>query len=240
MLVWLGRNKNGERTFVKMVGYQPQEFGSYAAQNTVRGFSTVDDCIAMPFQLNGHEMVWFTFPTAGRTLCYDATEKDWYNVGWWNSTLGVYERHRANTIVSAFGKILVGDHTNGTLYEMSPDIYDDDGTPLRWLRETPHTTKNGKNIEYGRLELFGETGNGLEVQAGTAGYDPQVNMQYSNDGGNAWSSTFSRSMGKRGERKTKMAWNRLGESTDRVYRFFGDSPTKVVFTGAALDVELTK
>ncbi len=188
-LMWIGKNKNGERTVVQMNGFQPQSIATYAVENTLRGLVAVDDCIAMPFQLAGHEMVWFTFPAANRTICYDATEKDWYQVGSWNDTLGLWDRHRANCVVSAFGKILVGDHTNGKLYELSPDFYDDDGGTLRWLRRAPHLTKTNKNIKYGRLEVTAETGVGLDanplVEPGVPAMDLEVVLEM---GGRTWSS----------------------------------------------------
>ncbi len=160
-LLWLGQNKQGTRTIVKTAGYNPQQVQTYGVSNTLRQLPFVDDCIGMAFQLNGHEHVWFTFPTADKTLCYDATENDWYNVGWWNVTLGKYERHRANCIVSAFDRILCGDRANGSLYELSPNYLDDDGNPIRWWRRAPHLTKDNKRVSYGRFELLAEVGVGL-------------------------------------------------------------------------------
>ncbi len=160
-LFWLGRNVNGERTVVAARGFNPENISTYATSNTLRQLAVVDDAIGMAYQLNGHEMYRLTFPTAGRTLEFDATENDWHEVAFWNVAGGYYERHRGNTMVAAFGKILVGDHTNGWLYEMSPDVYDDDGVPIRWLRRTPHLTKNHKRVSYSRLEVTAETGVGL-------------------------------------------------------------------------------
>lgn len=161
-LLWIGRNKNGERTIVMTNGYQPSDVSTYAQNDLLRRMSTVDDAIGMSFQLGGHHHVWFTFPTANQTIGYDVDENDWYKVGFWNGPQGKYERHRANTIVSAFGVILVGDWQNGNLYQLSPDFYDDSGLPIRWLRQTPHFTQLGKRVSYSRLDLFGETGNGVE------------------------------------------------------------------------------
>lgn len=239
-LVWLAENKNGARTFIRMNGFQPETISTYAIENTLRLMPTIDDCIGMSFQLNGHSVCWFTFPTADRTLCYDATEGDWYNVGWWNAPQARYERHRANCIVSAFGTILCGDHANGNLYELSPDYYDDDGNDIRWMRQTPHSTKDGKRIEYGRLTIFAETGMGLDVAPGVRGNDPQITMEFSDNGGKVFSSAYDRSLGKLGEYEKEIFWNRLGIALDRVFRFYGTSPTKIVFTGAAFEAEVLR
>lgn len=172
-LFMLGRNKQGDRTIVRMNGYTPVKVSTYAVENALRKLDTVDDCIGMAFQLNGHSMVWFTFPSApgivgttllpgtaglGQTFCYDATENDWYRIGYWNAGLGEWERHRANCIVSAFDRILVGDFENGNLYKLSPDLCTDDGNPIRWLRRTPHVRKDNKNVGYSRFEVTCEVG----------------------------------------------------------------------------------
>lgn len=242
-LFWIGKNKNGERTVIRTNGFNPENVSTYAVNNTLRGFSRVDDAIGQAYQLNGHSMVRFTFPAADRTLEYDATENDWHEVAYRNVAAGTYSRHRGNTIVSAFGKILVGDHTNGWLYEMSPDVYDEQvndalNTPIRWNRRCPHLVKDGKKVEYGRLDVFAEMGMGLNVVAGQPGFDPQIAMRFSDDAGNTFSSVFSRSLGKQGEYRKKAYWNRLGTAEDRVFDFYGDSPTKIVFTGATFDAEL--
>lgn len=160
-LLWLGQNKQGTRTIIKTAGYNPQKVQTYAVSNRLGQLPVVKDCIGMAFQLNGHEHVWFTFPSADQTLCYDATEDSWYNVGWWNISLGKYERHRANCMVSAFDKILCGDRANGKLYELSPNFLDDDGNPIRWWRRAPHLIKDNKRVSYGRFELVAEVGVGL-------------------------------------------------------------------------------
>jgi len=296
-LFWLAQNRSGHATVVRATGYQPDKVTTYATSNALRSLSRIDDAIALPFQLNGHEHVWFTFPTADRTLGFDATENAWYEVASWNVTAGQYERHRANTMAAAFGKILLGDHTTGWLYELSPDIYDDADVPIRYMRETPHITQLNKRVSISRCEVFAETGMGLspprwlndysidevtfdaavlarqflgQITAAQAavltaiydvenydptvvlpgddimtglgfvawGVDPQLTMQISWDGGKTWSDEFSRSLGKIGEYDLQIQWNRLGAGRDPVLRFFGDSPTKICFTGAALDVEV--
>lgn len=160
-LFCLGRNQNGEHNVIRFNGYSPAIVSTYAIDNVLRKMTIIDDAIAMPFQLNGHSHIWFAFPNANQTLGYDATENGWYRVGFWNLTTGLHERHRANTIVSAFGTLLVGDYANGHLYELSPDYFDDDGNPIRWVRRTAHLTKLGQRVQYSRLEVTAEVGVGV-------------------------------------------------------------------------------
>lgn len=162
-----GKNKDGDRMFYRMNGYIPQRISTHAVENTWRAYTRDDDASAQTFQLNGHNCIRLTFPSAnnglGETWNYDASlpaPLAWTKVAWWNMIESRFERHRGNTYVSAFGKILVGDHSNGNIYEMNPDIYTDFNYPIKWLRRTPHSVAGRKNVQYKRLDLFMEMGVG--------------------------------------------------------------------------------
>lgn len=163
-LFWLGKNRDGESIVWRANGYTPMRVSNHAVENSIRGYSRHDDAIMQTYQLNGHSCLRLTFPSAnnglGATWEYDASVNNWTEVGFWNYRLGQYERHRGNCYVSAFGKILVGDHSNGLIYEMSPDFYSDFGYPIRWERRCPHIVKENKRIRYKRFEVMPQTGTG--------------------------------------------------------------------------------
>ena len=68
----------------------------------------------------------------------------------------------------------------------------------------------------------------------TPGYDPQVMLRWSDDGGHTWSSEHWTSMGKIGEYGYRTFWRRLGSSRDRVYEVSGTDPVKIAIMGAEL------
>ena len=68
----------------------------------------------------------------------------------------------------------------------------------------------------------------------TPGYDPQVMLRWSDDGGHTWSSERWTSMGKIGEFGYRTFWRRLGSSRDRVYEISGTDPVKIAIMGAEL------
>jgi len=166
-IYWLGRNKDGDHMVYRANGYLPVRVSTHAVENAFRSYSEHEDAFMQAFQLNGHSCFRLTFPSAnnglGATWQYDASlppELAWVEVPWWNLRQGQYERNRANGIVSAFGKILVGDYANGHIYEMSPDFAYDWGFPLRWERRCPHITQDRKRIRYQRFDLFIQPGVG--------------------------------------------------------------------------------
>lgn len=163
-LFWLERNKDGQNKVVMTQGYAAVRVSNHALENVIRGYardSTIEDAVGTSFEMNGHEFYRLTFPTADRTWEYNRTADDWEETLWWDWRNGVFHRHRAMTIVSAFSKILAGDHSNGRVYEMSPDVYHDFGFPQLWIRRTPHVVEENKRVAYSRLELGVETGVGL-------------------------------------------------------------------------------
>ncbi len=56
--------------------------------------------------------------------------------------------------------------------------------------------------------------------------DPQIILQYSNDGGHTWSNERWKSMGKIGEYGKRIRWNRLGSSRNRIFRILISDPAK--------------
>src|SRR5215831_4414333 len=171
---WLGRNRDGENMVFRGLGYSFERVSNHYVEDIIRSidsFVGTEDAIGMAYQQEGQEFYRLAFPAANYTLEFNATTGDWLEPLHWNWRTGSYERHRANCIVSAFGKVLVGDHSNGWIYQMSPDFHYDAGFPLRWERWTPHLAENGKRIQSSRLNLFMETGVGLEPPLWLHTYD---------------------------------------------------------------------
>ena len=69
------------------------------------------------------------------------------------------------------------------------------------------------------------------------GYDPEVMLRWSDDGGHTWSNEHWVSIGKIGEYYRRAIWRRLGMTLklrDRVYEVSGTDPVKIAIMGAEL------
>jgi hypothetical protein len=69
------------------------------------------------------------------------------------------------------------------------------------------------------------------------GYDPQVMLRWSDDGGHTWSNEHWTSLGPIGAYGRRTFWRRLGMTLklrDRVYELSGTDPVKIAITGAEL------
>lgn len=162
-LFWLDSNQDGQGRVMMCEGYTARQVSNLAVENAIRGYGVKDDAIGIPYELNGQQFYRLTFPTADKTWEYNKTLNEWTEISWYRWRLGTHHRHRAMSVMAAFDRILVGDHTNGIVYEMSPDIHHDFGFPLKLIRRAPHIIQENKWVSYDRLELGIETGVGLTV-----------------------------------------------------------------------------
>ncbi len=168
--LWLGQNHEGAYVVYLGEGYGVKPISNHAVESKIRQYARdfgVSDAIGQAFQIDGEQFYRLVFPAADTTWELNLTitlttgVPEWNEVASWDYQLGLWHRHRANVIVSAFGKILAGDFANGWLYEMSPDAYTDAGYPLPGLRRAPHLLNQNKLASYGGLELGMEPGVGL-------------------------------------------------------------------------------
>ena len=69
----------------------------------------------------------------------------------------------------------------------------------------------------------------------TPGWDPQIMLRISNDGGKTWGNEHWRSAGKLGEYRKRVIWNRLGQGRRRVLEVVMTDPVPFRITGCYLD-----
>jgi hypothetical protein len=75
------------------------------------------------------------------------------------------------------------------------------------------------------------------------GYNPQVMLRWSDDGGHTWSNEHWKSMGQIGQYGYRTIWRRLGMTMklrDRVYEVSGTDAVKIAIMGAELQVSGTR
>lgn len=227
-IFWLATDDRGFGTVQRAAGYTPQRVSNHAVEFAIASYATVSDAIAYTYAQEGHSFYVISFPTAGATWCLDVSTGLWHERPYRNDD-GTYSRHRSNCQMNFAGKTIVGDWENGNLYELDLDTFTDNGAAIERIRVCPHITSNGNYVFNTSIELFMQTGVGLED-----GTVPQARLRWSNDGGYSWSNEHWAQFGKMGERKTRAKWRRLGVSRDRVYEVSITDPVRVVFTGAAL------
>ena len=220
-VIWLTHH----RQLVRVEGYVPKVVSTRKLEREWQEYDDFGDAEGFSYVWEGHWFYHLSFPTSRKTWVYDGA------TGLWHERRSVMNdgRHRAGCHAVFGGKHVVGDYRNGKLYEMSSDVYDDDGETITRVLETSAVMAEGKLLFFPGLQIDFEEGT-TNLQSGQ-GSDPQAMLQWSDDGGRTWGNEHWRSIGKVGEYRKRARWLRLGASRDRVFRLTLTDPVPATITG---------
>jgi len=227
-LVFLSSSDRGAGQILQTQGHgTPRKISHDGLDDKLHNY-TLGDSFSFVFQWKGHTFCVFTFPTSNKTWVYDLSTGLWFQ---W-STDGDDSRHISNSYIYFNNKHYVGSRVDGTIYELSDVTYDDDGTAITRLRQSPHLHFQGKVGWIRAIEAILEQG-----VANGAVADPQMMLQWSKDRGHTWNSEQWRSvLGSTGEYSKASTWRRIGRTEDIIFRFKMTDAVKGVLIGAYMDV----
>ncbi len=86
----------------------------------------------------------------------------------------------------------------------------------------PHLLNQNRRVFYPGLELQVTQGQGLAAPG--IGSDPEVTLDWSDDGGETFGNKYVRSIGVRGAYGNRTLWQNLGAGRNRVFRISGSDP----------------
>jgi hypothetical protein len=190
----------------------------------------VDDAYTAPYFHDGHLCIAFIFPSAGRTLVYDCTTKQWHE----RDSLG-YGAWRPSHIVQAWGgRQYVGDRVTGKIGILNPDTFTEFDEPqrVRWTYQPVYA--EGARAVHKRLGLSLNVGNGLPTGQGS---NPLATLKISDDGGNVFRTHTTQELGRQGKYMTSVDWWKLGISNNRVYALDVTDPVKLFTFDTQLEAE---
>lgn len=225
-----------DRTCYRLNGYLPEQISTIAINNAIEGYADVSDCFCFALKLQGQSFVIYSFPSADKTWCYSESINYWFEL----STGVDGGRHLVNSYCYAFGKHLISDYRNGNVYEWDVETYSDNGAEQPRERVTQPIYSDfisapGKTVFWNSIRLVMNSGNGLVLGQGV---QPQVMMQFSDDGGRTWSTEDWRTSGKMGVYKWEVEWVSLGAAESRIYRFRVTDPVECHFYKLFADIEV--
>lgn len=230
---FLSTDERGSVTVRIAKGYSFEKISSDALDYEMSTYETTSDAIAFTFRHAGREFYQLTFPSANTTWTFDLA------TGWWHQRAclndrGEFDRHRSNCFANYRGQVLVGDRSNGLIYEYAEDAYTDNGDAIARVRRAPHIMRDRQMVRHNWLQIEFQPGVGLQTGQGE---EPQAMLRFSDDGGQTWSSERWTTIGAVGKYKNRAIWRRLGSARDRVYEVRVSDPINAVIVGATLEVK---
>jgi hypothetical protein len=212
---FVGGGKNELSAIWKITGSSSvQKISTDAIDTAIQNFTLdeINDSFAITWAERGQFFAAFTFESdriASRTFVYNATASQLLGERiWFEMQSGLTDnRWNVQSIASAYGKLLVGDGTNGVIGEMDRDTLSYYGEPIYRHMATQPFDSDGLPIFGGEFEATFQAGVGLTVGQGS---DPVVRMDKSDDGGHTFNSETKRKLGKIGEYGHRAIWRRQG------------------------------
>jgi hypothetical protein len=227
-VIFLSRNDRGHGLVVTLGdGYAAQVVSSPEMNYQIAQYTTIEDAFGYVYQTEGHEFYVLTFPTAKATWVYDASTQLWHQRA--HTIGGVFpNRERYNCHVFAFGKHLMGDYSNGNIYELDSSVGTSNGVRIPRERITPNLTDEEKRIRIAAFQLDVEEGTGDPNET----TDKSIWLSYSKDGGHTYSNEIERSIGDAGEYSSRVIWRRLGHARNWIFRIRTWTPNRIIIKGA--------
>ena len=215
-LYWLG----DDGVVYRADGFQPVRVSTHAIEATIRGRTGVR---AWACKDEGH--AFYVLGSDQGAAVYDAATGLWHERE--SFTIG---RWRADSHARAYGQNLVGDFRLGRIYSMSLDHHTDGGNALRRRAISAPVAAAEGHVFLPALELRFEFGAGLTDGHGA---DPQVVLDWSDDGGRNWSAERWAALGRIGEYRRRAVWRRLGRFRSRSFRLTCSEPVPFAIHGVA-------
>lgn len=235
-IMFLGRDRDGRGTVYEIVGgYSPTRVSTHAIEKALQSYGDLTLTTSWSYQENGHKFYVLNCPNAPTSWCFDLTTRVWHERVF--TYQGTFQRHLAQCHTFFNNVHIVGDYSSGNLYQLSSSVYSDNGRPQTRQRTYPHLPIDTglDRIFYNSMQVDIEAGVGIDGSG--QGVNPQMMMQFSNDGGRSWSSELWQSMGAIGELNYRAIWFRLGQARDRVFRVTVSDPVSVVMLNAELNLQ---
>lgn len=222
-----------DKTIVRLAGVWTR-ISQHGIESILQRMATRSDCIALPFTLEGHKFVAFSFPTEGRTLVMDFTTGQWHERESITSAGVSLGSWRVQAICDAYGYTLVGDRTSGKIGILDPDTHEEWGDPqvMSWTYSPVYAA--GSRASHRSLRLGFTGGQGTPTGQGQ---NPLLTLFVSDDGGNVFRARPTKELGVMGEYEKVLEYWGLGESKNRVYRCQMSDPVRMFTLDTQLDVE---
>ena len=203
-VAFLGRNRLGQVQVVMMSGYTVEKISTPDVDRIINYTNAYPDADAYSYMLNGHPM--YVLNVSGRTLIFDLLTNMWSELQSGGS------RHLAELSTSFLGRTIVSDYANGNLYNLSDDVFDDNGAVSTLSVTGRHLTKSRGLVFLRDMEI--------DMEHGTehlAGVYPTIEIEISKDNGHTFGTTRSVPIGAVGEYATRTRISRLGQARDFVF-----------------------
>lgn len=219
--MFIGAGKDEKAAIYRILGSSIEKMSNSSVDQLIQGNSekTISKARGFSYSENGNFFAVFTI--GDNTLVYDDTTSRLSGKHEW------HERQTGITDGNGFlpwravhgalvnGIIQVADDRSGLVGDLDRGTHTEYGNEIERIISTKPFMDKSDEIFSKEILLFMKTGIGDATTP-----DPQIRMDYSDNGSRSFKNEISKSMGRVGEYKTEVKWSRLGGiPNNRVLRF---------------------
>lgn len=205
---FIGGGVNESPSVWRYTGNGFEKISTTAIENKLRLFtdSEVEAAFAWNYAESGAFFIGFSIGDS----CFQYNEVS----GKWNELESSDGKYRVAGMITAYGRVLVGDQLDGRIGEIDRDTRSEYGSDIKRTLITRPFDQLGKRNTVSVIELV------IPAGVGTSTLDPQMRLSWSDDGGRTYSNELSRGMGKVGEYDRRLRWLRMGNfPRSRILKF---------------------
>lgn len=215
-------------------GYQPVRVSTHAIEFALDHYTTLSDAYAFSYTQEGHGFYVLTFPSQGVTWCFDVASGMWHERESRDSEGRSLGRWRVGSYAQAYNLHIAGDCLTNRLYQMDLDTGTENGVAIRRIAVSPPLHAQGDRMFMARLEIEADCGVGLTSGQGV---NPQLMLDWSDDGGRTWSNEHWSTLGRMGKYLRRCRWHRLGRFRERYLRITASDPVPIHILGAQAELD---
>jgi hypothetical protein len=217
----IGGGVNESPAIWQYTGATFQKVSTTAIDNVLSGFSEENIAAAFSFAYADKGAYFIGFTVDDFTIVYDVVSQKWHERK--SFIDGGSVRWRVNSLVTAYGRVLVADSQDGRIGQLDSNTYTEYGNNILRVIATQPFSNLGNSVKVAMVEVTIESGVGNSDRE-----DPMISMDISDDGKKFYYER-QRGLGRVGEYDRRAVWYRNGRSPRlRVLRFKMSDPVKPV------------
>jgi hypothetical protein len=219
-----------DRVAYRVFGTQHMRISTTAIEKEWETYSIVSDCFAFVVLFAGHKFIYFTFPTANKTWCYDIASGLWHERSSYDGTANE-NKWRVQVAINTYDAIIAGDSTSGLIGTIEEDVWTEFGQIMIAEMVTPPVYEGGKMISAAGVEIDIDAGHGTTIGQGS---NPIIRMSPSKDKGHNFLSERESTLGRKGNYIARARWTGLGSAYQWSFRLRISDPVRRTMTAARL------
>lgn len=215
-----------DKTVRRLDGRTATRISTYAMGRIIKAWSDPEATVASAHVWNDHLMIVFRNPEG--CIVFDQASQLWHERGSFE-----LDSWRCRSHATCYGLELFGSSSDGRIYALDAEAYDEAGEILTFEMITPYAWAGGMRGSINELEVVVEPGVGGLVQ------QPFMIMERTEDG-KTWKARRERSMGRAGNYLRRVLFGRQGSSRGAAFRIRITDSVKRVILAIFADVEIER